>query len=675
MTDRKEITPVTDRILDKLILFALIAQIVFIFGMNLFRADTIIDFDSSSAYLHEMEMGSQGKIFPSEYSYQATMDLDSAAMMSALLYHFTGDIFLSRGIANNLMVLLYIYVVHCILNHLALSARWKRFGILLFLIPYSMIMLGYWRMLFVGGGFFAVRALVPLLLISLIPDLDKGSRFRHYAFRLLLLLFFVFLGGLSSGAYLLLCAVFPFLLWEFVRAFLKGDYSQVRSKRTGIATLAVLASVAGLILQKAVGFSSTADSKRILTSSKWAEAVLSSFAGLFELFGGLTTHEQVKLFSAEAIGTAVDFAVTFVLLTAILYTVVTCVKKKEISDMKGYILSLMLVNALMCSFLDLKYGVTVFESRYHIVPMLPSFFLVVMMMEDLSKKDLKKVQLYTLHCLITGLFLASMLYGDAQWVYAKTALESDKLVALDRVIEEEGISTAFIVGEDSKELGRKIRVYGKNTHYIVLNDGAESAFRTIWGGTTRYLDHSMHTGKAAIIATQMAYDTLPPYLVAGMNYLRDYDDLLIYVSDKSRFDCVSGPVAGKDCVVDFPYSPGYTYDHAGIDDDGFLVMNAGGGMLESTYTGADGTWDYTVFYEMTNEGGETSPDNEQTKAGGESCVEICVGDNAPARAELDPAADSVTVRHIVMSGGETVRFAIHAPQGTGIKRIEIRRSR
>ncbi|MCR4762772.1 MAG: hypothetical protein K5696_04510 [Lachnospiraceae bacterium] len=433
MTDRKEITPVTDRILDKLILFALIAQIVFIFGMNLFRADTIIDFDSSSAYLHEMEMGSQGKIFPSEYSYQATMDLDSAAMMSALLYYFTGDIFLSRGIANNLMVILF--------------------------------MLGYWRMLFVGGGFFAVRALVPLLLISLIPDLDKGNRFRNYAFRLILLLFFVFLGGLSSGAYLLLCAVFPFLLWEFVRAFLKGDYSQVRSKRTGIAILAVLASVAGLILQKAVGFSSTADSKRILTSSKWAEAVLSSFAGLFELFGGLTTHEQVKLFSAEAIGTAVDFAVTFVLLTAILYTVVTCVKKKEISDMKGYILSLMLVNALMCSFLDLKYGVTVFESRYHIVPMLPSFFLVVMMMEDLSKKDLKKVQLYTLHCLITGLFLASMLYGDAQWVYAKTALESDKLVALDRVIEEEGISTAFIVGEDSKELGRKIRVYGKNTHY------------------------------------------------------------------------------------------------------------------------------------------------------------------------------------------------------------------
>ena len=58
-------SPGTPEILNKVILFALIFQIAFIMYMNLFRADTIIDFDSSSAYMHEMEMGSQGRIFPS----------------------------------------------------------------------------------------------------------------------------------------------------------------------------------------------------------------------------------------------------------------------------------------------------------------------------------------------------------------------------------------------------------------------------------------------------------------------------------------------------------------------------------------------------------------------------------------------------------------------------------
>jgi hypothetical protein len=101
----------TEKILDKVVLFALIAQIGFILYMNLFRADTIIDYDSSSVYMHEMEMGSQGKLFPSEYSYQASLDLDGAAVISAFLYRFTGNIFLSRGIANNLVVLLYLFVV------------------------------------------------------------------------------------------------------------------------------------------------------------------------------------------------------------------------------------------------------------------------------------------------------------------------------------------------------------------------------------------------------------------------------------------------------------------------------------------------------------------------------------------------------------------------------------
>ena len=90
----------TDKILDKVIQIALILQVAFILSMNLFRAYTVIDFDSSSAYMHEMEMGSQGRIFPSEYSYQSTMDLDSASLISAFLFHFTGDIFLSRGIAK-----------------------------------------------------------------------------------------------------------------------------------------------------------------------------------------------------------------------------------------------------------------------------------------------------------------------------------------------------------------------------------------------------------------------------------------------------------------------------------------------------------------------------------------------------------------------------------------------
>ncbi|MCR5776182.1 MAG: hypothetical protein K6G84_02045 [Lachnospiraceae bacterium] len=653
--------PMTDKILEKVVLAALITQIAFIMYMNLFRADTIIDFDSSSAYMHEMEMGSQGKLFPAEYSYQASMDLDGAAVISAFFYHFTKNIFIARGIANNLVVLLYIFVVNSVVRNLSLSKTWKRFGILLFFIPYSVNILGYWRTLFVGGGFFAFRALVPLLMISLLTDIDRGKKLREYTFRAILLIMIVFLTGLSSGGYILLCAVFPLIWWEALRVFMKADYTQIMSKRTLLGSAAVLAALAGLVLQKIVGFSSTADSKIILTSDKWTDAILSSFAGIFELFGGLTVHENVRLFSPEAAGTAVDFAVTCILMAAVIATFANCVKKKEISHMNGYIFSVMLVNMLMFSFLDLKYGDTVFESRYHLIPMLPSFFLLIMILEKLDKGKIKKVQVQSIHILVVGLFILSMLYGDAQWVYAKTALGSEKLAELNNIIENEDINTAFVVGEDSKDLGRKLRVYSRDTHYIVVNDGAESAFRTTWGGTTRYLDNSMQQGKTAIIATPESYKTLPAYLVLGMKYLRDYDGLKIYAADESRFDCVGGIVAAKDRVVDFPYSPGYISKNAKLTENGSLIIKEDGGRLRSEYPSVKGKWNYKVYYDMPMKGSS-------------GLMQIKLGDRAPLCVKLDPTVGTAGIEDVEMTGKEKVAFSVSGSKGVRIKSIEISRS-
>ena len=654
------------KILDKAVLIALIAQIGFILYMNLFHADTIIDYDSSSAYMHEIEMGSQGKIFPAEYSYQGSLDLDSGALISAAIYRVTGNIFLSRGITNILMVFLYIYVVGCVLGNSVISLRWKRFGILLFLIPYSMIMLGYWRMLFTGGGLFAVRALMPILIISLLQDIDKGKEFKRYAFRAALLLLMVFLCGLSSGAYVLLCAVCPLILWESVKFFFKADHSKLKSKRMVLAATASASAIAGIAVQKGLGFSTIADQKHLITSDKFISNLFDCFAGIFELFGGLTIHENVSLFSAEGIGTAVNFFVTCILLSAVIYSIVKCIKKKEIPEMYGYIFSVMLVNVLMFAFADLKYGETVYESRYHLLPMLPAFFLLAGMLEDQTQsRRLKSVQINALQLLIALLFAASLLYGDAQWVYAKTALGTEKLKELNSIMEDEAVKTAFIVGDDNKVLGRKLRVYSRDVHYIVLSDGAESAWQTAFGGTTRYLDNSMQQGKTAVIASAEAYKTLPAYLVKDMSYLTAYDGLDIYVSDTGHFDCEGGISAGKDRIVDFPYSPGYVFDGADLCDDGTLKMSAGGGHLCSTYGSSDGTWIYTVYYDM--------PEPPVDQEGGS--FEIKVGDDDPAVVRLDPDAAFVNSGEISMTAGKTVSFSLTAPEDTVIERIEISRKK
>ena len=668
-----------DKIAGKAVLIALILQIGFIVYMNLFRADSIIDYDSSSAYMHEMEMGSQGRLFPLEYSYQQSLDLDSGAIISAVLYRISGNIFLSRGITNILVVFLYICIASYILRSMGLAPERRRFGVLLFLIPYSMIMLGYWRMLFAGGGFFAMRAMVPLLIISIINDIEKKKAFRSFLIRAILLMVMVFMTGLSSGAYVLLCAVVPLVLWELISAFIRADYSRLKSKRMLVAAVAITSSAAGIVLQKSLGFSTVADQKHILTSGKWAGALLDCFAGIFELFGGLTIHEKVSVFSAEAAGTAVNFIVTLLIISSIIYTIVKCIRKKEISDMNGYIFSLMQVNAFMFAFVDLKYGENVFESRYHLLPMLPAFFMLANMMEDISKSTkLKKTQINTLQILAAILFAASMIYGDAQWVYAKTALGSEKLSQLNKIMEDEGVDTAIVVGDDNKALGRKLRVYGRDVHYLVLSDKAESAAQTYFGGTRRYLDNSMQTGKTALISTEEAFKSLPYHLIADMRFLKEYDGLQIYVSDESRFDCVGGIIEGKDMVVDLPYSPGYSYENAVIDDRGCLLMKEGGGILSASYPSAEGSWVYTVYYDMSEPDDEDAAVSDKDSDMGSDISEkhgtvtITAGADTVSL-DMDPEENCASSTAIDMKAGEEVSFLLSAPEGMRIGRIEISR--
>ena len=89
-------------------------------------------------------------------------------------------------------------------------------------------------------------------------------------------------------------------------------------------------------------------------------------------------------------------------------------------------------------------------------------------------------------------------------------------------------------------------------------------------------------------------------------------------------------------------------------------MKEGGGSLYSEYPSVPGIWDYTVYYDM--------PDT-----GGDAFIEVEAGDSRPVRVKPDPASDIAKIEGVVMTGGETVSFKISGPEGMRIHKIEIRR--
>ena len=155
-----------------------------------------------------------------------------------------------------------------------------------------------------------------------------------------------------------------------------------------------------------------------------------------------------------------------------------------------------------------------------------------------------------------------------------------------------------------------------------------------------------------------------------MKYLTEYDGVSIYIAGESRFDCVGGIIAGKERVIDLPYSPGYTCENAVICKDGVLLMKAGGGSLKAAYPSAAGKWEYTVYYDMSRSRG-TQETGMMGISAGDAVMEIKAGNDAPICVELDPAAALAVSGDISLSGGQTVIFSITAPEGARISRIEI----
>ena len=114
-----------------------------------------------------------------------------------------------------------------------------------------------------------------------------------------------------------------------------------------------------------------------------------------------------------------------------------------------------------------------------------------------------------------------------------------------------------------------------------------------------------------------------------------------------------------DDYVDFPYSPGYVYENAKLDEQGFLVMNEGGGSLSAEYNSVAGAWNYSVYYDTA----ETS---------GNAFMEIQIGENQFMYTSLDLSGGFVNADDVVMSTKAPVPFMINASEGVKIKRIEIR---
>lgn len=116
----------------------LLLQVLVIVYINLFRLQYYIGYDCSAYYLQTIEMWRQKTLLPNDWSFQTTLCWDSPAILAMLFYGLTGNIFLSYGISNLIVVLLLVLCLNAILNRLDLSLGSKMVFFILFFTPFYM---------------------------------------------------------------------------------------------------------------------------------------------------------------------------------------------------------------------------------------------------------------------------------------------------------------------------------------------------------------------------------------------------------------------------------------------------------------------------------------------------------------------------------------------------------
>lgn len=246
---------------------ALICQMIFLVILNITCRNWMIDYDSSSGMLHAVEMWNQHSLFPTQYHYQTTLDLDSLAPLVAIFYGITKDIALAQAIVNCLSMVMFVYVFHKIFKHLAEDAWAEAITITLLLLPYTIGQLGDASMLFARASFYCVRVILPMLILSVLLDIKEKKKLWTYGLRLILGLVWCFFAGMSTGAYLLICGLAPFLLYE-VLSWMLQKQEESRWQSLVYECACVFFLLCGYGYSKHIGFEQKAASMMLVTGGK-----------------------------------------------------------------------------------------------------------------------------------------------------------------------------------------------------------------------------------------------------------------------------------------------------------------------------------------------------------------------------------------------------------------------
>lgn len=640
--------------LEILLCVGIVIQIGALAVFNLTRLPYESNYDSSCAYAQIVEMWRQKRILLKDWAYQTTLGIDSPVLLGALFYGITKNAFTAFGLANIVTVIVYACLFYDILKQADVKKNMRLLAVLFLLTPYSTGQLGYMPMLFTSAGSYAYKLLVPLLLIDILVRMHKGQEIKKYWYLILFATFFVFDTAVSSGEYILLCAVLPLIGYEILHVLIGNDIKQIFNKRLGFLILESAIYVVGIKVGRRTGIIESVGSQMMLTKAKHFPSVIAKcLTGIFQLFGGIPDYEDIPVTQTYGMMYLFRFFLAAVILASWIYLLKHLKENEKYKELVGMITCIFAVNLIVLIFANVNYATKTFEYRYHLISMIPMILLTSIAASDLWEK--RKLLEQTIVLVTIVLLLFVNVYDYKNYMRDCYNYQGD-MQGITLTAEQEGVHLIITIGSESISMGRCMRNVNPNVEISTwggYNHGVG------WGASTYYFDNAHLKTPYMVLMTQKEYELMPKQIAKQLEEVQVFGIFRLYRVKENVLDGDNTlPQSGTN--RDFCYSSGYEYWGKMESDGNVLSSGKKETVLRSNKKKIkrDATYDMIVHYEVI----QAKEDSAATFRVRNAQDEII------AEQEMPKDATKITIKDVsVITGMEWVRYRINAEKGSKIR--------
>lgn len=640
--------------LEILLCVGIVIQIGALAVFNLTRLPYESNYDSSCAYAQIVEMWKQKRILLKDWAYQTTLGIDSPVLLGALFYGITKNAFTAFGLANIVTVIVYAFLFYDILKQADVKKNMRLLAVLFLLTPYSTGQLGYMPMLFTSAGSYAYKLLVPLLLIDILVRMHKGQEIKKYWYLILFATFFVFDTAVSSGEYILLCAVLPLIGYEILHVLIGNDIKQIFNKRLGFLILESAIYVVGIKVGRRTGIIESVGSQMMLTKAKHFPSVIAKcLTGIFQLFGGIPDYEDIPVTQTYGMMYLFRFFLAAVILASWIYLLKHLKENEKYKELVGMITCIFAVNLIVLIFANVNYATKTFEYRYHLISMIPMILLTSIAASDLWEK--RKLLEQTIVLVTIVLLLFVNVYDYKNYMRDCYNYQGD-MQAITLTAEQEGVHLIITIGSESISMGRCMRNVNPNVEISTwggYNHGVG------WGASTYYFDNAHLKTPYMVLMTQKEYELMPKQIAKQLEEVQVFGIFRLYRVKENVLDGDNTlPQSGTN--RDFCYSSGYEYWGKMESDGNVLSSGKKETVLRSNKKKIkrDATYDMIVHYEVI-----------QAKEDSAAVFRVRnAQDEIIAEQEMPKDATEIRIRDVsVTQSMEWIRYRINAQKGSKIR--------